>query len=142
MKEFSVENNFAKITFREDKILHIHYTTEELNLEKSKEVLKFTRENCPWELSPLLLSGGDFVDQDNESRNYNGSDEVIKYCSAIALISETLPKKILANFFIFLFKEKVPMRFFVNKQDAIKWLHQFPTIEKKEFSFKNTENLI
>jgi len=72
------------------------------------------------------------MNQNKESREYNGSEEVIKYCSAIAFISETLAKKILANFFISLFKEKVPMRFFSNQDDAIKWLSQFPTKQKSK----------
>jgi len=134
MKDLVYENNLVKVTFRADGIMHIHYLTEELNLEKSKEVLEFTRKHSPWQLAPLLMSGGDFMSDDKESKAYNSSEEVMQYCSAVAFLSDSLAKKLLANFFISLNKGKIPMRFFNTEEEAIKWLGTFPTLPLAEKS--------
>lgn len=128
MKDLIVENSLVRVTFRSDGIMHIHYLTEELNLEKSKEVLAFTRAHSPWKLSPLLISGGDFMSDQKESKTFNSSQEVLQYCSAIAFLSDSVAKKLLANFFITLNKGKIPMRFFNTEEEALKWLSNFPTL--------------
>jgi hypothetical protein len=46
----------------------------------------------------------------------------------MAFISDSLAKKLLANFFISINKDKVPMKFFKNEKEAIVWLSQFKTV--------------
>ena len=121
-------NDKVKITFKKDKILHIHYLTNDLTLQNSKDVLAFTRLHSPWKICPVLLSGGDFINQSKEGRDYNSSYEVIQYCSAIGFLSDSLSKRLVANFFVSMNKDKIPMRFFPNEQDAFEWLSQFETI--------------
>ena len=128
MEDIVHSNNLVQVTYRHDNIIHLHYLTDDMTLENSKEILKFTRSHSPWKLSPILLTGGDFMSQEKESREFNGSEEVIQYCSAIAFISDSLAKKILANFFISINKDKVPMKFFKTEEEAFKWLSQFKTI--------------
>ncbi len=128
MEDIVHSNSLIHVTYRRDKIIHLHYLTDDMTLENSKEILKFTRSHSPWKLSPILLTGGDFMNQDKESREFNGSPEVIQYCSAMAFISDSLAKKLLANFFISINKDKVPMKFFNNEKDALIWLSQFKTV--------------
>lgn len=138
MQNLVYENNLVRVTFRTEGIMHIHYLTEELNLAKSKEVLAFTREHSPWQLAPLLISGGDFMSDNKESRTFNSSEEVLQYCSAIAFLSDSIAKKLLANFFISLNKGKIPMRFFNTEEEALAWLSAFPTLPIPKKS--NTKN--
>jgi hypothetical protein len=128
MKDIVHSNNLIQVTYRSDKIIHLHYLTDDITLENSKEILRFTRSHSPWKLSPILLTGGDFMNQDKESRDYNSSPEVLQHCSAIAFLSDSLAKKILANFFISLNRDKIPMKFFKTEEEAFKWLSQFKTI--------------
>jgi hypothetical protein len=128
MEDIVHSNSLIQVTYRSAKIIHLHYLTDDMTLENSKEILKFTRSHSPWKLSPILLTGGDFMSQDKESREFNGSPEVIQYCSAMAFISDSLAKKLLANFFISINKDKVPMKFFKNEKEAIVWLSQFKTV--------------
>jgi hypothetical protein len=128
MEDRVYTNNLVEVTFRKDNITHIHYLTDELTLKSSKEILQFTRSKSPWKLSPLYLSGGDFMMQDKESREFNASGEVTQYCSAIAFLSDSLGKKLLANFFIAMNRDKIPMKFFNSEDEAFKWLSQFETI--------------
>lgn len=127
----TIENELVRITFTSQQYIHLHYLTKELTLQKSKEVLSLTRQHCPWSISPLLITGGDFMSDDRESRAFNSSGEVTQYCSAIAFVSDTLAKKILANFFISMFKLNVPVRYFNKEEEAIEWLLKFPTISKE-----------
>lgn len=138
MQDLSYENHLVNVTFRADGIMHIHYLTEDLNLEKSKEVFAFTRQHAPWKLAPLLISGSDFMSDNKESRAYNSSPEVLQHCSAIAFLSDSIAKKLLANFFINLNKGKIPMRFFSTEADALKWLSGFPTLPLAETSNQST----
>ncbi len=140
MKEQVFDNMLVKVTFRADGVMHIHYLTEDLNLEKSKEVLDFTRTHSPWQLAPLLISGGDFMSDNKESKSFNSSPEVLQYCSAIAFLSDSIAKKLLANFFITLNKGKIPMRFFSTEADALKWLSAFPTLPITEKSSQSASN--
>ena len=128
MEDIVHSNNLVQVTYRHDKIIHLHYLTDDMTLENSKEILKFTRTHSPWKLSPILLTGGDFMNQDKESREFNASEEVTQYCSAIAFLSDSLGKKLLANFFISMNRDKVPMKFFTSNEEAFKWLSQFKTI--------------
>lgn len=125
-----VRTKGAEIIFREDLILQINYDEIFLTLEDSKNIFKVTRENCPWDKSPVYLTGGGFTNQDAESRKYHGSEEVTKHCSAIAFLSDSLAQRIMANFFMTVIRPKVPTKAFSSEQSAIEWLKKFETIFK------------
>jgi hypothetical protein len=128
MEDKVYRNNLVEVTYRKDGITHIHYLINEMTLENSKEILRFTRLNSPWKLSPIFLTGGDTMKQDKESREFNASKEVTQYCSAMAFLSDSIAKKLLANFFISMYKDNVQMKFFNSEAEAYKWLSQFKTI--------------
>src|SRR5688572_17398433 len=99
MESIVHEHPLVRVTFRADGILHLHYLTEELSLQYSKDVLAFTRQHSPWQIAPLYITGNDYMNDDKESKKFNSSEEVLQYCSAVAFFSDTLAKKLLANFF-------------------------------------------
>jgi hypothetical protein len=121
----------GKITFMKEHIIHVEYDDDHLDLETVRNVFLASRQNSPWEVAPILISGGTFTNQDREAREFSGSEEVMKHCSAIAFISSTMAEKLLANFFIKLMKPTKPTRFFATKEECIIWLKQFETISKK-----------
>jgi hypothetical protein len=120
----------ANITFRKEGIIHIHYYDGLTSLKENKEIFYTIRKNCEWELSPILLSGNYFSNQDNEARAFNSSKEVVKHCSAIAILCDGLGQKISANFFINLIRPSVPTKCFNSEEEALKWLSKFKTIPK------------
>lgn len=127
----AIETDQIIIKFRDDGIMHLHYKDGILNLSDSKMIFKLIRENCPWEVSPILASGNAFSALDKESRIFWGRPEVTKHCSAIAMHSSTLGMKLLANFFIKISNPSVPTTFLSSEVECIKWLKTFPTIEKQ-----------
>lgn len=125
LKEIIIESNCAKITYRIDGIIHIHYSDHSFNLKETKELFSTIRKNSPWDVSPFYITGDAFTSLDNESKKFNGSPEVIKHCSAIAIFSKSLGQKILANFYIKTIKPNTPTQFFTDEEKAIKWLMEF-----------------
>ena len=125
LKEIIIELNCAKITYRIDGIIHIHYSAHSFNLKETKELFSTIRKNSPWDVSPFYITGDAFTSLDNESKKFNGSPEVIKHCSAIAIFSKSLGQKILANFYIKTIKPNTPTQFFTDEEKAIKWLMEF-----------------
>jgi hypothetical protein len=121
----SVYHPKATINYRIDGILHIHYADESLTIEDTIEIFKLTRQQAPWEVAPVYLTGGGFTNTDSESKKYNSSPEVIRHCSAIAFLSPTLGQKMMANFFIKFYKPSVPTKFFLTEKEAIDWLKNF-----------------
>ena len=119
------------INFRTDGILHLHYDDVYLKIDDTKRIFEFVRTNCPWVKSPVYLTGGSFTSQDSASRKFNGSEDVTKHCTAIAMLSTSLAQKILANFFMRIIKPPVPTKSFSDEAAAIEWLLTFETIQKK-----------
>ena len=114
--------NFTTITFRKDGILHLHYSDHSYSIDETKELFAFIRKHSPWDVSPVYITGDSYTSQDNESKRFNGSTEVIKHCSAIAIYSNSLGQKILANFYIKTIKPNAPTKFFNEESKAIEWL--------------------
>lgn len=121
----------ATITYMDERIIHVNYDDELLDLETVKNVFYTSRENSPWEVAPVYITGGTFTNQDVDARKFSSSEEVMKHCSAIAFLSKTMGEKLLANFFIKFMKPSKPTRFFSSHEDCINWLKQFETIPKK-----------
>ena len=125
-----IETDQIKIIYREDGIIHLHYKDGILNLEDSMKIFKMIRENCPWEVSPILATGNTFSGLDKESRVFWGSPEVTQHCSAISMLTSTLGHKLLANFYLKIAKPAVPSRFLSTEEECIQWLKFYPTIFK------------
>lgn len=119
----------AIITYRDDGIIHIHYTSEYLNLEDTKQNVRTVRTESPWKISPILISGDPFSEHDNKAKKYLAGDEVMQHCSALAMVTTNMAQKISANFFIKLKKPTKPTQFFSSEKDALKWLKNFETIQ-------------
>jgi hypothetical protein len=50
------------------------------------------------------------------------SEELPKYIKGMALVSDSAMGKAIANFFILLTRQKYPLRFFSDREKALKWL--------------------
>ncbi|MDP1802765.1 MAG: hypothetical protein Q8L81_15495 [Bacteroidota bacterium] len=121
MIEKVVKTKYATITYRSDGIIHVHFLDHLLILEESKEIFKVIRENSPWDICPLYISGETFSGMDKESKAFFASEEVLKHCSSVAVLVRNIGQKILTNFYFKLIKSKTPTRFFSAESEAIKW---------------------
>ena len=121
MADKVIQTKHAIITYRSDGVIHLHYLDHLLVLEESKEVFRVVRENSPWKISPLYVSGETFAAMDKESKAFFASDEVLKHCSSVAVLVRNIGQKILTNFYFKLIKTETPTRFFSSELEAIKW---------------------
>ncbi len=123
----TVSNDVAQITYRDDGILFIIYADRLLTKTDAELAFNLQRENAPWEISPILAKGSSFSNLDAEARDFFSSDQVMKHCSGLAIIAESLGQKIAANFFIKFSKPTKPTKFFSDETEALEWLKQFET---------------
>jgi len=121
----------CEVIYHASGITQINYKEVYLTLQDSKFVFQESRKHSPWERSPIYLTSASFTNQDKASREYNGSEEVTKHCSAIAMLSTSLAQRIMANFFIRIIKPKVPTRFFASETEALEWLKGYLPAEPK-----------
>ena len=128
----SIDLYGAKATYRDDNILHIHYKGEFLNLDETTKIINAIRKECPWKISPVFISADDFSEHDNEAQEYLAGEEVMSYCSAVAVLSSNVAQRIAINFFIKFKKPLKPTRFFTSEEDAFDWLNQFESIKWKD----------
>lgn len=131
-----MENKFevfgAVVTFREDDILHIHYTSESLNLNHAKDLISKIKEKSPWQLAPVLVSADPFSEHDNDAQKYLAGEDVMERSSAIAVITPNMAQRIAVNFFIRFKKPSKPTRFFNTEKEALTWLAGYESVLKGE----------
>jgi hypothetical protein len=70
----------------------------------------------------IYISTNGFVNLNDEAKKYSASDEAIEYSSAYAIFIDSLPKKLVFNFVINIFKPKIPVKSFTIKENAFEWL--------------------
>jgi hypothetical protein len=128
----SVNLGHTQIIYLKSGIIHIKYSDYNYTIEDTKKIFYTTRKNSPWEKAPMYLTGSGFTNQDNESKAFNASPEVMKHCSAIAFLSPNLAQQLMANFFIKIYKPSVPTKFFTKENQALEWLQNF--VSKPEHS--------
>lgn len=132
----------TKLIFRENGILQIDYIKDyRFTVLEGKEVFVAARQMlADVSKCPVLITGGLHSSNDEDFRNYNASEEVMQYCSAVAMVISSLAQAIIANFFIKFHKPTVPTRFFTSEEKAVEWLKNFETVfEKKSETDKRTE---
>lgn len=125
MKEKIIKTKNAQIIYRNDGIIHLHYFENLISIKESKEIFSIIRENSPWDVSPLYISGDTFSSLDKESKDFFASEEVLIHCSSVAVLAKNIGQKLLVNFYFKLIKSKTPTRLFTSELEAINWSLKF-----------------
>lgn len=125
-----IDHNGTTIEYRSDGIVHISYSNKLIGLREVKEIYNATWDNSPWHAAPILATGGQFTNFEDDARKFLASEPVMEHCSAIAMVTQTLGDRIAANFYIKFNKPSKPTRFFSSESEAIQWLQSFETISK------------
>ncbi|WP_317898023.1 DUF7793 family protein [Aurantibacillus circumpalustris] len=114
-----------KVSLREDGILCIHVLNNRQWVpEDFKLLFQAIGEMVEFKRVPVLLSCEKFTFPSAEASAYWGNEETAcPYVSREAQVLDSLPLKILGNFYMNFRRPKRPTRYFDNKEDAINWLH-------------------
>jgi hypothetical protein len=70
----------------------------------------------------IFVTTKDFSNMTPEGRKVAATKEANKYTIAVAVLIDSLAKKLVFNFFITLNKPILPIKGFTNKEEAIQWL--------------------
>lgn len=119
----TLDTSFAFLTF-EDEILFVKMK-EGVNLGQTemedllKQAVELTSPNKYFAIIDTTAP----YDSSVEARNFYAESEYSKYRHADAFIVNSLPMRLLVNFFITFNKPKIPSRMFNNSESANEWIH-------------------
>ena len=132
--EKTLDTPFAFLSF-EDDILLVKMK-EGINLgEKEMELLlqdavELTSPNKYFAIIDTTV----VYDSTPEARDFYSESDYSKYRYADAFIVNSLPMRLLVNFFIIFNKPKIPTKMFNNRESALTWIH---SLKKEMLSESN-----
>jgi predicted MPP superfamily phosphohydrolase len=117
-----IELAHSKLILRNDQIVEIHlednfYFTLKESLEINEALIKITK-SVPHK---IIVIAGDLSLSDSDSRNFASTKKATDPILAMALLTKSLPQKLIANFIVSFQKPLVPTRAFSKIEDAEKW---------------------
>lgn len=116
----------STVFLRNDGILEINVKeNSDIGVRECEELTAVYESFLGGSKCPLLHVVGDYVTMDKEAREFASSEEGLKYSKAEAFVINSLPHKILANFYMKMQKPSVPTKFFKSKVEAEIWLLQY-----------------
>lgn len=118
-----IELPHSKISMRDDGIVVIEFgDTVDLDVKEAKELLRATEEITGGAKALILNIAGKQTTATSAARDFAASAEAVEFTIAEAYVVNTLPQKIIANFYINFHKPLVPTKIFNNTEAAIIWL--------------------
>ena len=125
-KSHKIELEHSEVFLRADGIVEIHvHENADIGEKECKDIMKAYEQILEPKRYPLLHMVGNYVTMDKEAREFSSSEEGLRFSKAEAFVINSLPHKILANFYMKVNKPSVPTKFFGTKQEAVAWLLKF-----------------
>ena len=121
-----IELSHSEVILREDGILQIVVKDNvDVGIEECIELTNAFQALIGKKKVPLLHVVGNYVNMDKEAREYSASEAGLRYSIAEAFVINSLPNKIIANFYMRINKPSVPTKFFGSIREAEEWLKNF-----------------
>ena len=73
----------------------------------------------------ILVDSRGLFNVTREARTYAAEDRHAKLSIAMAIVSDSLPTRLLTNFFIKFNRPKTPTKMFLSEEKALEWLGKF-----------------
>lgn len=96
-----------------------------INLEIAKAIVHARLSFAAGKKLPSMIISQGVISIDKPARVYLASDEAIEGLTASAIIVKTTFSSFLGNFFLAVYKTKMPVKIFADIPSAEKWLQQF-----------------
>jgi hypothetical protein len=111
----------------EDGIIFGYYTEKTaIDMELAKKGVEMRKSLCAGLARPLLIDLRNVSSASPEAKKYLASNESVQEITAGVLLVESTVTKNLGNLFFSIFKPEIPKKIFTDKEEAIRWLQQFP----------------
>ena len=82
--------------------------------------------------TPVLADTRNFSEHGDDVKSFYASKELAKHISAMAILIDSLPTRLVGNFFIKINEPHVPTKLFTHQEEAIKWINKIVVENKKE----------
>lgn len=116
----------ASMIFIEDRVLHIVFKKDaEVDLNDINEIIEARNEILEKHKILVLVDIRALWQANKEARERSASDDMLGRAAAMAILSNSLPTRLLANFYMRFVSDKLPVRMFKEKAQALEWLHKF-----------------
>lgn len=79
------------------------------------------------EALPVMVLCGDYISKDVDFMNHLSKNANVPYSTASAFILNSVPQRIVANFYIMIVRPERPTKFFNTKEEALKWIKKLTT---------------
>lgn len=121
----------AIIEIREDGIMHIHVKIDmDFNIQHSIDIVEARTKLANGKSFPMLYTLTKFVIPSNEVSQYLASEDRSKLVLADAFVINSLPQRLIGNFYM-KFKNPVrPTKIFTDKEKAINWLSGYTQLNE------------
>lgn len=119
----ATELRISRLCLRSDGILRIDIKEEEqFSVEDAKEVVEAAGRIGNGRRFKNLIVLGNFTVPDNEARQFAASEEGSRYKIADAFVIQSLPQRIVGNFYLKFNKPVRPAKLFKTVEEAEDWL--------------------
>lgn len=119
------ENDRFKVSIIEANYYFIEVKDDvNFNIEDFRQLVGFEKELSGKTL-PVLILSSPTAGSDNEVLSYASKKINNPYSKVEAIVINSLSQMILLNIYLKLKRPERPVKFFKNKEDALKWLVQF-----------------
>ena len=120
-----IETEIALLDLKND-ILHITIKEDtEIDIDNIKENIKCREKVQQGKKFLVFVDTTGLHGISNEARSYAAQDEITSMNKAMAVLTPSLPTKMLVNFFIKFDKPNSPTKMFNTRQKALDWLETY-----------------
>lgn len=121
----TIETRTSVYTLHEDGIIvqKARNKTRQSMADAMENIAAFV-ELCGGKKHPCLVDGRAELTFEPGVREYYAGPEAAKFASALALLSDSGPMKVLANLFLTINKPTAPTRMFTKEDEALAWLRK------------------
>ncbi len=109
----------------DDDILVATYKAQDLTYEIAMQAVESRLKMVKDDVYPCLIKDYSVAKIDKQAREYLASKDGVRGVSAAAILTDSLFKMTLVNFFIKVLPPPMPVKLFREEADARRWLKQF-----------------
>ena len=129
-----VKTSVAEMHIDDDGILQIRFFKgAKITLEKIEEYYRLSNELLGGKKALVLVDASEEYEVTEEAKAYGQTDEATKNRIAIAYVTSSFTNKIMFNLYLKVYKPRVPLKMFTNKNAALKWLNSFYVLPGEKF---------
>jgi len=121
--ENAVENEYVRFEIIEE-ILIATYKVKSITLDIAMKVVSTRKEFMANKMYHALIKDDSTISIDKKARDYFASDEGIEGIQSVAVLTDSIYKSTLMNFFIKILPPKMPVKLFNSEQKALDWLKE------------------